>query len=248
MARLGLEVWVYSIAPFCYARPFEQIRNDVCLHRLPVKIVGNGGGYGYGVMGATHHALEDYGTLLGLPAIRAMIPAFEGDVRPLIDRMATLHDPSYLRLGRSELADESEIPPYAPWRRLGRGPGPIVLGVGPVVGGLWAATRGLPLENRPEIWVLSELPLELHPVPEAVLRGIGAGRPVLVVEEHVAQGGFGQMMARELLSCGVSPRRFEHVFAAGYPSGRYGSQEFHRGECGLDRTSLVDRVLELGAA
>ena len=59
--------WVYSIAPFVYARPFEQIRNDVCLHRLPVVLVGNGGGYGYGVMGATHHALEDYGAL-ALPA------------------------------------------------------------------------------------------------------------------------------------------------------------------------------------
>ena len=32
MARAGTKPWVYSIAPFCYARPFEQIRNDVCLN------------------------------------------------------------------------------------------------------------------------------------------------------------------------------------------------------------------------
>jgi transketolase len=54
MAREGLDPWVYSIAPFCYARPFEQIRNDVAFHNLPVKLIGNGGGYGYGVMGPTH--------------------------------------------------------------------------------------------------------------------------------------------------------------------------------------------------
>ena len=69
LARAGLEPWVYSIASFLYARPFEQIRNDICLHDLPVRLVGNGGGYAYGVMGATHHALEDYGVLLGLPHV-----------------------------------------------------------------------------------------------------------------------------------------------------------------------------------
>src|SRR5580698_8612554 len=59
VARAGESVWVYSIAPFLYARAFEQIRNDVCFHDLPVRLVGNGGGYHYGVMGPTHWALED---------------------------------------------------------------------------------------------------------------------------------------------------------------------------------------------
>src|SRR3954467_10767550 len=56
LARESLRAWTYSIAPFMYARPYEQIRNDVCLHNLPVVLVGNGGGDGYGVMGGTHHA------------------------------------------------------------------------------------------------------------------------------------------------------------------------------------------------
>src|SRR6202046_5262768 len=84
LAKSGLRPWVYSIAPFLYARPFEQIRNDVCLHNLPVVFVGNGGGYGYGVMGSTHHALEDYGALLALPNMRAYIPAFDSDVSAVI--------------------------------------------------------------------------------------------------------------------------------------------------------------------
>src|SRR5579872_3439159 len=70
LASQGLKPWAYSIAPFIYARPLEQIRNDVCLHRLPVKLVGNGGGYAYGVMGGSHHAIEDYGILLSLLNMR----------------------------------------------------------------------------------------------------------------------------------------------------------------------------------
>src|ERR1700749_4895245 len=76
LAAQDLEVWTYSIAPFVYARPFEQIRNDVCFHHLPVKMIGNGGGYGYGVMGPTHHAIDDYGALLTLPGMSAFIPPF----------------------------------------------------------------------------------------------------------------------------------------------------------------------------
>ena len=52
VARAGGKSWVYSIAPFCYARPFEQIRNDVCMNQLAVRLVGNGGGYAYGSMGS----------------------------------------------------------------------------------------------------------------------------------------------------------------------------------------------------
>ena len=80
MAKEKFEVWIYTIAPFCYARAFEQIRNDVCMHKLPVKMLCNGGGYGYGVMGATHHAIEDYGVLLTLPEMRVFVPAFAEDI------------------------------------------------------------------------------------------------------------------------------------------------------------------------
>ncbi len=88
---------------FVYARPFEQIRNDVCLHDLPVKLVGNGGGYGYGVMGATHHALEDYGALTALAApdrLRAGVR--RGRRRRRSRASPPSNRPAYLRLGRDE--------------------------------------------------------------------------------------------------------------------------------------------------
>src|SRR5438105_2402886 len=94
LARAGLKPWAYSIAPFIYARPYEQVRNDVGLHDLPVRLVGNGGGYGYGVMGATHHAMEDYGALLCLQNLHAFVPAFAQDVRDIVRRLGTFPHPA----------------------------------------------------------------------------------------------------------------------------------------------------------
>src|SRR6476469_2464712 len=138
LARSGLRPWVYSIAPFIYARPFEQIRNDVCLHNLPVVLVGNGGGYGYGVMGATHHAIEDYGVLLALPHMRAFVPAFDADVGPVIAQLMKIESPSYLRLGLSEEPKGFVPPAYSAWRRLSEGGpnGATILVIGPLVGGI----------------------------------------------------------------------------------------------------------------
>ena len=60
---------------------------------LPVVLVGNGGGYGYGVMGSTHHALEDYGALLTLANLRVFVPAFDSDVKAIVDRLMEFPHP-----------------------------------------------------------------------------------------------------------------------------------------------------------
>ena len=237
LARAGLRPWAYSIAPFLYARPFEQVRNDVCLHRLPVVLVGNGGGYGYGVMGATHHALEDYGVLTCLPGLRAYIPAFDGDLDPLFAQLFAVDHPAYVRLGLSEEPGGAEVPPFAPWRRLMAGSGWTVLVVGPLVGGIWEAARSLDEADRPSLWLLGELPIV--DLPAGFLDDLGRSGRLLVVEEHGTQGGAGSMVAVALLAAGRAPGRFALRSATGYPSGRYGSQKFHRAEVGLDPASIV---------
>ena len=98
IAWSGTRSFAYSIAPFLYARAFEQIRNDVCFHNLKVCIIGNGGGFGYGVMGPTHHALEDYGMLSSLPNMRCYVPSFDEDIPFIIEKIFSRSSPSYLRL------------------------------------------------------------------------------------------------------------------------------------------------------
>jgi transketolase len=194
-------------------------------------------------MGATHHALEDYGILLTLPGMRTYIPAFSADLEPMIQLLSARHEPAYLRLGRSELDDESGLPAYSAWRQLQSGAAGVIVVVGPIAGGLLRATCSAPAADRPALWVVSELGGSTPAViPQALLDAI-ASTPVLgLVEEHVAEGGFGQQFVYALALQGRPIPKLLHAHARGYPSGRYGSQTWHRQECGLDVPTILAQL------
>lgn len=231
LARDGLRVIVYSIAPFCYARPFEQIRNDVCLGGLAVCLVGNGGGYAYGHMGPTHHALEDCAAMNAL-GVRVLVPAFDEDLPALV---AHTEVPTYLRLGLDARPSGTVAPPYAAWREVLAGSRGALAALGPMAGVAWQALGDLPAADRPAVWAVTEF--DLAKIPHAFWEQI-AGRPLYVVEEHVAAGGLGMHLALAMARRGRGSGPFTHRHALGYPTGRFGSQEFHRAQCGLDRASL----------
>lgn len=247
LSHEGLEPWTYTIAPFCYARALEQIRNDVCLHGLPVKLLANGGGYAYGVMGPTHHALEDYGILLTLPNMAAFVPAFTEDIGSTVARAGALPGPVYVRLGRGERPEGEVVPTYAPWRCLLDGDAGVMIAVGPLAGSSWGALRRLDPMRRPALWVVTELPIDANPPPAALIDELRRTRRLVVVEEHVAQGSVGQEMCRWVIESGLGLDRFRHLRALGYPSGTYGSQVFHRRCSGLDPQSIADVAAALAS-
>ena len=84
LAMTGKVVFVYSIANFPTLRCLEQVRNDVCYHKLSVKIVAVGCGLAYGGHGYTHHGVEDLGVMSLLPHMTVIAP---GD--PVETRWAT---------------------------------------------------------------------------------------------------------------------------------------------------------------
>lgn len=242
MARQGLEPWVYSIAPFCYARPFEQIRNDICFHGLRVRIIGNGGGYGYGVMGPTHHAIEDYGVLLTLPSMQVFAPVFDEDVAQVVALAGGAHGAAYIRLGRGEAPLGFTVPSYAPWRQLTSGGGAVVIAVGPLAGIYIDCLRQLPEEVRPCLWAVSELPLLKNPIPELLLSQIATRKHLCVAEEHVARGGFASELLLHLAINQLVPEKVSHLHALAHHYKRYGSQTYLRRESRLDAISLLQTL------
>ncbi len=247
LAHEGLEAWTYTIAPFCYARAFEQIRNDICLHALPVKLLANGGGYGYGVMGATHHALEDYGVLLTLPGMIAFAPAFDEDVAAVVAAAGTCATPAYIRLGRGETPPGAPVPAYAPWRCLLPGACGIMVAVGPLAGSAWGVLRDMPADSRPALWVMCELRAGAAP-PADLVAALRQTRHLAVIEEHVAHGGAGSMLCLWAASAGIALEKFVHLHTSNAPRQTYGSQIFMRAQAGLDPASIAAAAASMAEA
>ena len=103
----------------------EQIRIDVCPSPASGRFIGNGGGYGYGVMGATHHALEDYGVLLTLPAMNVFVPARDADLEACISGNGGRDGSQLPAAGHRRINGWRilSITPFAAWRRSISGAG-----------------------------------------------------------------------------------------------------------------------------
>jgi transketolase len=238
LAREGHLPWLYSMAVFTAFRPYAQIRDNVCLQELPVKLVGNGGGYGYGIMGATHHALEDVGALRALPNMRLYLPLVATDVAEVVAQMARDPCPNYLRLN-APAAIPGDVSAFSPWRKLKDGRSAVVIGMGPVLEGLYDLAD-VELFDELEIWSVGTLPLQ--DLPPELSASIENKRAVVTMEEHYRACGLGEALSHLLLTSGVLPRKLSSLHAAGYPSGRYGSQRFHQVESGLRGPTLVSRL------
>ncbi|MEH6627067.1 MAG: hypothetical protein V7739_11515 [Motiliproteus sp.] len=234
LARGGFKVFTYSIAPFCYARPFEQIRNDICFGNLPVCLVGNGGGYAYGHMGPTHHALEDCAAMNAL-GVRVLVPAFDEDISAMLSQLSS---PTYLRLGYDVRPKNTSVPEYSSWRQVLSGEQGAIAALGPLAGVAWQALQNVPADKRPSVWAVTEF--NADGIPEEFWQQV-SGSPLYVTEEHVSAGGLGMFISLAMVRRGIQVSNFVHRYALGYPTNRFGSQDFHRAQCGLD----VDGVLTM---
>jgi transketolase len=240
MAYEGFSPWVYSIAPFALLRAYEQIRNDICFHNIPVKIVGNGGGYGYGIMGATHHTLEDIAVMRVLPNMKVYVPFLSSDVKEAVEIMAEDPSPNYLRLNLGAKV-EYQIESFKPWRKIRDGKKYIVIGTGPVIANIFEAINEDSIEDF-EVWIVSLFPA--NNLPSDLVSSLKEKRKLLTIEEHYGECGLNETLARLLLEKIDFPITYRNIYAQGYPSGRYGNQRWHQEENNLAGAGLKKSIEE----
>jgi len=239
LAYDGFLPFVYSIAPFIINRPFEQIRNELGLHNMPVKIIGNGGGYGYGIMGSTHHCLEDIALMRSVQNMKIFVPTYTDDVEEVLQLMITDKHPNYLRLNNSIARPES-IEKFSSFRHLRKGSSGLVIGTGPVI--LNAVDLNDTHDLDLDIWVIGMIPC--GEFPQELINNIDQIKKVLTIEEHYAAGGLGELISSRILGSSAIKNKikFESLSAKGYPSGNYGDQKWHQEENNLSGKTLKNSL------
>ena len=100
MAMDGFIPFVNTIATFITRRCYEQVALDLCLHDLPVRLIGNGGGLVYAPLGPTHLAVEDIAIMRALPNMTVTAVSDADEMVRLMEASLDWPHPIYIRLGK----------------------------------------------------------------------------------------------------------------------------------------------------
>jgi len=244
LALEGHVVFTYSLGNFPTIRCLEQIRNDVCYHEANVKIVNVGGGMAYGAVGASHHATEDLAIMRSLPNMTVVSP---GDLWEAAEATRAVIDhpgPAYLRL------DKSAAPPshqsgeefrLGHARMIRDGNDLTLVATGGI---LEEAVRAADLLEEHGIFcrvlsVHTVKPLDTETL-SAAARETGG---LVIIEEHMIDGGLGGAVAENLLELNVHPTFFLRIGLRSGFSSIVGTQQYLRGVYGLDANAIVTAVI-----
>jgi transketolase len=245
LAEAGFRPYVYSIATFATLRPLEFVRNGPVLHRLPVRLVGMGAGFGYGHAGPTHHAVEDIGILRTLPGLTSIVPADSLQAANAVMATADLPGPVYYSLDKDDRLSVGGLDGRFNLGRLEiirRGEDIAIFSMGSVTVEAAAAAERLSAEGvEATVAVVSSF----NPDPARdVAELLGRFHSAVSVEAQTISGGLAafvsSVIASEGIACHLRP-----LALTSSPDGTSGSQRHSWCKHGLDRDSIAEAALAM---
>lgn len=242
LAEAGFIPFCYSIVTFASLRPYEFIRNGPVQHRLPVRIIGMGGGFEYGHAGPTHHGLEDVGVMRVQPGLTVIAPADGDQTRAAIRATWDMPIPIYYRLGKN---DRVTVPGLGGRFDLGRvhvirrGGDVLMLSMGSIAAEMAQAAEILADDG---ISTTAAVVSTLNPPPIDDLISLLSQFPlVFTAEAHYLVGGLGSLVSEIAAENGLGCR----VIRCGVRSvvdGLGGSENYLNHLHGLSSKALVETV------
>lgn len=245
MALEGRIPYVNTIATFFVRRAFEQIAMDLCLHDLPVRLIGNGGGLVYAPLGSTHLAVEDIALMRSLPNMTIVCPADAEEMERFMRVSVDWPHPIYIRLakGYDPIVTNPDVPFEIGKGQMYREGGDTLLVTTGIGLRVCLAAADLMAEKGIEASVL-HLPTVKPLDTEALLEAVGKVKTVVSVEEHTVIGGLGSAVAETMLEAGVA-RPFKRVGVPDVFPDHYGTQNLIMERYGIWPEPLVETVSEL---
>ena len=209
MANYGKIPFISSYATFSPGRNNEQIRTNICINNVPVKIAGAHAGISVGPDGATHQALEDIALMRVIPRMVVLVPCDAFEAQKATVAAAFNGQPTYIRLGR----EKSPVftTPETPFE-IGRaeifreGKDVAIIGCGMLLYNALVAAEELAKDGIDCMVINNHTikPIDVRIITEAAQK-IGA---VVTVEEHQAHGGLGSAVAEVLAANFPVPQEF----------------------------------------
>lgn len=244
MANCGKIPYAYTIGAFLAYRALEFIRNDICLQKQNVKVVGTGAGEVYSALGATHHTTEDLGALRSLPGLTIVCPASPMEVRKATRAIYEYEGPVYLRLGTNR---EAEIYETDYSFELGKGvelrsgddvtiisTGSILYDVLQVADKLRREGHGVRVINIHTIKPLDE---------SIIVKAIEETEKIVTVEDHNVIGGIGTAVAEVIAEYGKAVK-FKRIGLHDFSKG-YGTYAEVKDANGIGMVAIQNAVEEL---
>jgi transketolase len=243
MALSGKIAFTYSIGNFPTMRCLEHVRNDVCYHNANVKIVTVGGGFAYGAMGATHHAIEDLAVMRALPGMMVVAPGDPIEAQAATRAITEYPGPCYLRLGKAgePIVHQSPIQfELGKAIHMREGRDATIICTGGILQTAVRTTQRLADEGI-QIRLLSMHTLKPLDT-EAVLAAARETQAIFTLEEHSILGGLGSAVAEVLAEAEVPRIHFKRIGIPPAFSPYIGSQEYMQERHGLTPEAIAITV------
>jgi transketolase len=238
LAEAGFVPFVWSIATFATLRPYEFIRNGPVAQRLPVRVIGVGGGFDYGPNGLSHFALEDIAVMRAQPGMTVLVPADGDQARAAVRALPDIAGPAYVRVGRSSAPVPGLDGRFAPGGLacIGQGADVVLVAVGAIAHSAVAAAALLAEDGiAATVAVVSSF----NPGPDDELAQLLSGTGLaLSVEAGYVQGGLGSYVAEVIAEGGVGCR-LRRCGVRSVPSGAVGTQAYLEAQHGLSAPALA---------
>ena len=244
MALEGKNVFTYSIGNFPTLRCLEQIRNDCAYHNANVKIVCVGGGFVYGSLGMSHHAMEDIAVMRALPDVVVMCPGDFVEAEAVTKAIAKHQGTCYLRLGRGgEKRIHKELPDFEIGKAIPVQSGKqiAIFSTGAIFEEVEETCSLLEGEGiHPTVYTFPTV----KPIDVEVIREIASTHEMIVTcEEHNLSGGFGSAVAEVLAELPAHARLLRIGMNDQY-STLVGNQKYLRDQYGMSGKKIASKVLE----